>query len=96
MRLPCGNDAVDIGLAMREYNHQKAAGCAHAQGDEALLAHGIRVFAGQREVIIQDGRGLGKADFVGSQIGGRLGGIPFNVPRSIVWTIVLPVNPALD
>lgn len=85
---------MDVRLAMRVDDHEKGSGGAHAHSDEALFDDGVRVFPGERVIVIEHGRGLGKRDAVFSDVCRSLVRIPIDAYAGIVWTNVGHSNPA--
>jgi hypothetical protein len=89
---PSRNDADDIWLTIGVDHHQQIHEITHAQRDEALLTFTIRVFARQREIILENGDRFGETDTMCGKVRFCFGGVSFIWHMLNVWTIVFFVK----
>lgn len=74
--LPRGDQANDVGFAIRVDHDQEGTGRVHTKSDEALLTLSVRILPSQREVVFKNGNGVGKANAMFLPIRFSFFGIP--------------------
>ena len=84
VRLPGVDHSKHVGLSIHVHDDQQVSNVTQPQSHEPRLVVGVRIFPGQREVIIRTVTASSEADPVGLKIRPRLWRVPLDPHRMSV------------